>query len=45
MFKKKFFWAQYNWRALPPNAPLPTHLPAQQKFCTWMKILLHYVFG
>jgi len=25
--------------------PLPTCLPVKQKFRTWMKILLHYVFG
>jgi len=25
--------------------PLSTGLPVKQKFRTWMKILLHYVFG
>jgi len=25
--------------------PLTTGLPVKQKFRTWMKILLHYVFG
>jgi len=24
---------------------LATGLPVKQKFCTWMKILLHFVFG
>jgi len=50
MFKTNFlgtikFWGHKNWGALPPNAPLATGLLVKQKFRTWMKILLRYVFG
>jgi len=42
MCLKQIFPEKYNWGALPP---LATRLPVKQKFRTWMKILLHYVFG
>jgi len=45
MFKTKFSGHNIIWEHCPRMLPLATRLPVKQKFCTWMKILLHYVFG
>jgi len=43
--QKKILGAQKIGEHCPRMPPLATSLPAKQNFRTWMKILLHYVFG
>ena len=44
-FKKNFSGYNMIGEHSPRMPPLATGLPVKQKFRTWMKILLHYVFG
>jgi len=45
MFKTKFSRHNIIGEHCPRMRPLTTRQPVKQKFLTWMKILLHYVFG
>jgi len=45
MFETKFSGHNTTGEHCPRMPPLVMRLPVNQKFRTWMKILLHYVFG
>jgi len=45
MFKTTFSGHNMIGKHCPRMLPLATHLPAKKMFRTWVKILLHYVFG
>jgi len=45
MFKTNFSGHNKIGEYCPWMPPLAMCLPVKQKFHTWMKILLHYVFG
>jgi len=44
MFKTNFSGHNKIGEHCPWMPHLATGLPVKKKFCTWMKILLHYVF-